>query len=117
MHFRGSFDSAPSAVPRDKSARRFAQDDDFVGGLKKNTPNRLTLVGLRHGLRSVFPLGLNWLQSTVAGVELVQEFIYFPPAVARALSTARTTALALFTDSSYSSSGTESATMPPPAWM
>ena len=39
------FDSAPSAVPRDKSVRRFAQDDDFVGGLKKNTPNRLTLVG------------------------------------------------------------------------
>src|SRR6266704_2916707 len=40
------FDSAPSAVPRDKSVRRFAQDDDFVGGLKKNTPNRLMLVGL-----------------------------------------------------------------------
>src|SRR5260370_22945073 len=39
------FDFAPSAVPRDKSVRRFAQDDDFVGGLKKNTPNRLTLVG------------------------------------------------------------------------
>src|SRR6266436_9058205 len=31
------FDSAPSAVPRDKSVRRFAQDDDFVGGLKKNS--------------------------------------------------------------------------------
>jgi hypothetical protein len=31
------FDSAPSAVPRDKSVRRFAQDDDSVGGLKKNT--------------------------------------------------------------------------------
>src|SRR5882757_884537 len=43
------FDSAPSAVPCDKSVRRFAQDDDFVGGLKKNTPNRLTLVGLRPG--------------------------------------------------------------------
>src|SRR5882757_5627221 len=41
-----SFDSAPRAVPRDKSVRRFAQDDDFVGGLKKNTPNRLTLVEL-----------------------------------------------------------------------
>src|ERR1700733_11874559 len=38
-------------------------------------------------------------------------------AAARALSTARTTAFALFTDSSYSSSGTESATMPAPAWM
>src|SRR6266702_2025593 len=45
-----SFDSAPSAVPRDKSVRRFAQDDDFVGGLKKNTPNRLTLVDASPGL-------------------------------------------------------------------
>jgi len=40
-----SFDSAPSAVPRDKSVRRFAQDDDFVAGLKKNTPNRLNACG------------------------------------------------------------------------
>src|SRR6266702_4965199 len=47
-----SFDSAPSAVLRDKSVRRFAQDDDFVGGLKKNTPNRLTLVGRSPGLRA-----------------------------------------------------------------
>jgi hypothetical protein len=29
--------------------RRFAQDDDFVRGLKKNTPNRLTLVGRSPG--------------------------------------------------------------------
>src|SRR5882757_6703174 len=49
------FDSAPSAVPRDKSVRRFAQDDDFVGGLKKNTPNRLTLVGLRPGQARLKP--------------------------------------------------------------
>src|SRR5882757_7279684 len=53
-----SFDSAPRAVPRDKSVRRFAQDDDFVGGLKKNTPNRLTLVGRSPGLSSAVPTGL-----------------------------------------------------------
>ena len=29
-----------------------SQDDDFVGGLKKNTPNRLTLVGLCPGISS-----------------------------------------------------------------
>src|SRR5260370_32297739 len=46
------FDSAPSPVPRDKSVRRFAQDDDFVGGLKKNTANRLTLVGRSPGVWS-----------------------------------------------------------------
>jgi hypothetical protein len=31
--------SPPSVVSRDKSVRRFAQDDDFVGVLKKNIPN------------------------------------------------------------------------------
>src|SRR5216684_6905146 len=51
------FDSAPSAVPRDKSVRRFAQDDDFVGGLKKNTPNRLTLVGLSSWAKFKRPFG------------------------------------------------------------
>jgi hypothetical protein len=33
-----------------------SQDDDFVGGLKKNTPKRLTLVGLRPGLSSAVPV-------------------------------------------------------------
>jgi hypothetical protein len=38
-------------VSRDKPMRRFAQDDDFVGGLKKNTSDRLTLVGRSPGWR------------------------------------------------------------------
>ena len=29
---------APSTVSRDKSVRRFAQDDDFVGALEKKIP-------------------------------------------------------------------------------
>ena len=67
-HRRGSFgfaqdrlfDSAPSAGPRDKSVRRFAQGDDFVGGLKKNTPNRLTLVGLTSWAKFSVPTGLDF---------------------------------------------------------
>jgi hypothetical protein len=47
----GSFDSAPSsAVSRDESVRRSAQDDVFVGVLKKHIPNKLALMGLRPGL-------------------------------------------------------------------
>jgi hypothetical protein len=55
-HPRGSFgyaqdrlfDSAPSsAVCRDKSVRRSAQDDDFVGVLKKNIPNKVALTPQR----------------------------------------------------------------------
>ncbi|MEA3005078.1 MAG: hypothetical protein QOI94_347 [Acidobacteriaceae bacterium] len=57
------FDSAPSTVPRDKSVRRFAQDDDFVGGLKKKTPNRLTLVGLRPERSSAGPCGTKFVDS------------------------------------------------------
>jgi hypothetical protein len=38
---------ATSAVSRDKSVWRSAQDDDFVGVLKKNIPNKLALMGLR----------------------------------------------------------------------
>jgi hypothetical protein len=34
-------------VSRDKSVKRFAQDDDFVGVLEKNTPSKLALMGLR----------------------------------------------------------------------
>jgi hypothetical protein len=34
-------------VSHDKSVRRSAQDDDFVGILKKNIPNKLALMGLR----------------------------------------------------------------------
>jgi hypothetical protein len=46
----GSFDSAPSsAVSHDKSVRRSAQDDDFVGVLKKNIPNKLTHMGCSPG--------------------------------------------------------------------
>jgi hypothetical protein len=40
------FDSAPpSAVSRDKSVRRSAQDDVFVGVLNKNIQNKLALMG------------------------------------------------------------------------
>src|SRR5271156_3031426 len=38
---------ATSAVSRDKSVRRSAQDDDSVGVLTKNTLNKLAL--MRHG--------------------------------------------------------------------
>ncbi len=34
-------------MSRDKSARRSAQDDVFVGVLKKNIPNKLALMGQR----------------------------------------------------------------------
>jgi hypothetical protein len=34
-----------------------SQDDDFVGALKKNIQNRLTLVGLRPGLKFNRPYG------------------------------------------------------------
>jgi hypothetical protein len=36
---------ATSAVSRDKSVRRSAQDDDFVGVLTKNILNKLALMG------------------------------------------------------------------------
>jgi hypothetical protein len=36
---------ATSAVSRDQSVRRFAQDDDSVGVLTKNTLNKLALMG------------------------------------------------------------------------
>jgi hypothetical protein len=43
----GSFDSAPSsAVSRDKSVRRSAQDDGFVAVVMKNSLNMLTLMRL-----------------------------------------------------------------------
>ena len=40
---------ATSAVSRDRSVKRFAQDDGFAGVLTKNVPIRLTLMGLRPG--------------------------------------------------------------------
>jgi hypothetical protein len=40
----GSFDSAPpSVLTRDRSVRRSAQDDVFVGVVTKNIPNTLAL--------------------------------------------------------------------------
>src|SRR6266481_720620 len=77
------FDSAPSAVPRDKSVRRFAQDDDFVGGLKKNTPNRITLVGLHPGLRSDVPSGLEQSSHTSSRARIFVGPL--PPGKSRAL--------------------------------
>jgi hypothetical protein len=49
---------ATSAVSRDKSVRRSAQDDDFVGILTKNILNKLAPMGLRPGLSSAVPAGL-----------------------------------------------------------
>jgi len=43
---------ATSAVSRDKSVRRSAQDDGFVGMSTKNILNKLALMGLRPGLSS-----------------------------------------------------------------
>jgi hypothetical protein len=43
---------ATSALSRDKSVRRSAQDDDFVGVLKKNIPNILALMGRSPGRNS-----------------------------------------------------------------
>jgi hypothetical protein len=41
-----SFDSAPSSVvSRDQSVTRSAQDDDSVGVLKNNIPNKLAFMG------------------------------------------------------------------------
>ena len=47
---------ATGAVLRDRSVRRFAQDDGFAGVLTKNIPIRLTLMGLRPGLSSAVPV-------------------------------------------------------------
>jgi len=59
---------ATSAVPLDKSVRRSAQDDDFVGILKKNIPNKVALMGLRPGLSSAVP------RSTSSGQALRDSF-------------------------------------------
>jgi hypothetical protein len=40
---------ATKAVPRDRSVWRSAQDDGFVGVLKKNIPNKLALLGRSPG--------------------------------------------------------------------
>ena len=53
---------APSAVSCDESVRRFAQDDDFVGVLKKRS-RRLALMGLRPGLSSAVSSGLSFATS------------------------------------------------------
>jgi hypothetical protein len=50
----GSFDSAlSSAVSRDRSVTRSAQDDVFVGVLTKNLQNKLALMGLHPGYNRV----------------------------------------------------------------
>ena len=50
---------ATSAASRDQSVRRSAQDDDSVGVLTKNILDKLALMGLRPGLLSAVPTGLN----------------------------------------------------------
>jgi hypothetical protein len=45
---------AISVVTHDKSVRRSAQDDDFVGVSMKNTLNKLALMGLRAELRTEY---------------------------------------------------------------
>jgi hypothetical protein len=47
---------ATTAVSRDKSVRRSAQDDDFVGVWTKNIPDKLALMGCNPGV----PLPLKW---------------------------------------------------------
>src|ERR1700722_7696980 len=42
----------------DRSAQRFAQDDDFVGVLTENIPNKLALMGRLPRLLSGVPSGL-----------------------------------------------------------
>jgi hypothetical protein len=49
---------ATSAVAGDKSVRRSAQDDDFMGVLTKKIQDKLALMGLRPGLLSNVPTGL-----------------------------------------------------------
>jgi hypothetical protein len=46
---------ATTAVSRDKSIRRSAQDDDFVGGVRKNIPDKLALMGRSPGLAKSKP--------------------------------------------------------------
>jgi hypothetical protein len=48
---------ATSAVSPDKSVRRYAQDDDFVGIWTKTILNKLALMGLRPGLKFSRPSG------------------------------------------------------------
>jgi hypothetical protein len=55
---------ATSAVSRDKSVRRSAQDDNFVGIMTKNILSKLALLGLRPGLLSARPY---WTQSGESG--------------------------------------------------
>jgi hypothetical protein len=50
---------ATSAMSRDQSVRRFAQDDDSVGVSTKKPLNKLALIGHGPGLFSAAPLGLN----------------------------------------------------------
>jgi hypothetical protein len=57
---------ASSAVSRDRSAKRFAQDDGFVGVLKKNILNELALMGLRPGLSSARAVQINGIGDSVA---------------------------------------------------
>ena len=45
---------ATSAMTHDKSPRRSAQDDDFVGVSTKNTLNKLALYGTRKPLLAIF---------------------------------------------------------------
>src|SRR5450755_90765 len=49
---------ATSAVARDRSVKRFAQDDGFAGVLMKNIPIRLTLMGLASWAKFSRPFGL-----------------------------------------------------------
>jgi hypothetical protein len=60
---------ATSAVSRDKSATRSAQDDDFVGILRKNIQSKLALMGLCPGLILRRPCGAHsgeWWAFTLA---------------------------------------------------
>jgi hypothetical protein len=55
----GVLKNIPVGVPKIKKIKKIttSQDDVFVGGLKKNTPNRLTLVGLASWAKFSRPFG------------------------------------------------------------
>jgi hypothetical protein len=68
---------ATSAVSRDKSVRRSAQDDGFVGVLTKNILNKLALMELRPGLSSVVPV--RQAQGRLCGTQFAVPVTARPP--------------------------------------
>jgi hypothetical protein len=51
---------ATKRCSRDKSVRRSAQDDDFLGVFEEKHPHKLALMGRSPGLSSAVPTGLDF---------------------------------------------------------